>query len=83
MEGLNYTIWAQAMSSFLKGKKLWRYVTGDISEPEKVVGEDNTKYIDRLEEWDSKNHQIITWIRNTCVRSISLQFGGFKTAKSL
>ncbi|MED6176647.1 hypothetical protein PIB30_090238, partial [Stylosanthes scabra] len=35
----------------------------------------------RLEEWDSKNHQIITWFRNTSTPGIHLQFGRFETAK--
>ena len=83
MDGPNYIVWAQSMSSFLKGRKLWRYVTGNITEPVQATGEDATKFAERLEDWDSKNHQIITWIYNTCVRSISLQFGRFSTAKSL
>ena len=83
MDGTNYVIWAQAMSSFLRGRKLWRIVTGDITEPEEIEGEDKSKFADRLEDWDSKNHQIITWVRNTCASSISLQFGRFTTAKSL
>ena len=33
LEGTNYIPWAQAMSSFLKGRKLWRYVTGTIPAP--------------------------------------------------
>ncbi|GFY95099.1 CLP protease proteolytic subunit 6 [Actinidia rufa] len=31
--GSNYKPWSQAMSNFLKGRKLWRYVTGDIKAP--------------------------------------------------
>ena len=37
-------------------------------------------YEDRLEDWDSKNYQIITWLRNTYVTSISSQFGCFQLA---
>ncbi|GFZ03607.1 hypothetical protein Acr_16g0002310 [Actinidia rufa] len=33
LDGPNYISWSQAMSSFLKGRKLWRYVTGDIKTP--------------------------------------------------
>ena len=71
------------MTSFLRGRKLWRIVTGDITEPEQATGEDKIKFVERLEDWDAKNHQIITWIHNTCANSISLQFGRFTTAKSL
>jgi hypothetical protein len=28
LDGTNYTVWAQSMRSFLKGRKLWLYVTG-------------------------------------------------------
>ena len=83
MDGTNYVIWAQAMSSFLRGRKFWRIVTGDITEPTPTEEEDKAQFADRLEDWDSKNHQIITWIRNSCATSISLQFGRFTTAKSL
>ncbi|GFZ06929.1 hypothetical protein Acr_18g0010990 [Actinidia rufa] len=71
------------MSSFLKGRKLWRYVTGDIKAPTQGAAETSTEFIVRLEEWDSKNHQIITWIRNTSIPSISLQFGRFDTAHAI
>ena len=83
LDGSNYVLWAQAMSSFLKGKKLWRIITGDITQPVKDTAETTISpatptYEDRLEEWDSKNYQIITWFRNTSVTSISLQFGRFQ-----
>ncbi|CAL5387066.1 unnamed protein product [Camellia sinensis] len=83
LNGSNYVLWAQAMSSFLKGKKLWRIVTGDVAKPVKDSATTETPvhtatYEDRLEEWDSKNYQIITWFRNTSITSISLQFGRFQ-----
>ncbi|GFS35766.1 hypothetical protein Acr_00g0041870 [Actinidia rufa] len=83
LDGPNYIPWSQAMSSFLKGRKLWRYVTGDIKAPTQGAAETSTEFIVRLEEWDSKNHQIITWIRNTSIPSISLQFGRFDTAHAI
>ncbi|GFS41079.1 hypothetical protein Acr_00g0072160 [Actinidia rufa] len=42
------------MSSFLKGRKLGRYVTGDIKAPTQGAAEMPTEFIVRLEEWDSK-----------------------------
>ncbi|GFY96520.1 histone acetyltransferase of the CBP family 12 [Actinidia rufa] len=83
LDSLNYIPWSQAMFSFLKGRKLWRYVTGDIQAPTQGATETPTEFIVRLEEWDSKNHQIITWIRNTSIPSISLQFGRFDTAHAI
>ncbi|KAG5532525.1 hypothetical protein RHGRI_026971 [Rhododendron griersonianum] len=78
LDGSNYILWAQAMTSFLKGKKLWRIITGDVIKPVKAAEENQSKYEERLEDWDSKNHQVVTWIRNTSVTSISLQFGRFQ-----
>ncbi|KAH7845384.1 hypothetical protein Vadar_001385 [Vaccinium darrowii] len=74
----NYVLWAQAMSSFIKGKKLWRIITGDVVKPIKGDTETQLKYDERLDDWDSKNHLIITWCRNTSVTSINLQFGRFQ-----
>ena len=71
------------MRGFLKGRKLWRYVTGDIKCPTQFLAETDAAYADRLEEWDSKNHQIITWFRNTSTPGIHLQFGRFETAKEV
>ncbi|GKV48377.1 hypothetical protein SLEP1_g55201 [Rubroshorea leprosula] len=90
LNGSNYVLWAQSMRSFLKGQKLWRYITGDITLPQKITDEIDKKYVDRLEDWDSKNHQIITWyhhiitwFRNTSIPSIHLQFGRYETAKEV
>ncbi|GAV77125.1 UBN2_3 domain-containing protein [Cephalotus follicularis] len=33
LDGPNYLRWSSAMTSFLKGKKLWRIVTGDKPAP--------------------------------------------------
>ncbi|KAF7144159.1 hypothetical protein RHSIM_Rhsim05G0139800 [Rhododendron simsii] len=65
LDGSNYILWAQAMTSFLKGKKLWRIITGDVIKPVKAPEENQSKYEERFEVWDSKNHQVVTWIRNT------------------
>ncbi|GKV32397.1 hypothetical protein SLEP1_g41007 [Rubroshorea leprosula] len=71
------------MRSFLKGRKLWLYITGDITLPHKVTDETDKEYVDHLEDWDSKNHQIITWFRNTSIPSIHLQFGRYETTKEV
>ncbi|KAK2965341.1 hypothetical protein RJ640_013804 [Escallonia rubra] len=60
LDGSNYILWAQAMRSFIKGKKLWRYLTGDITIPVKTADEPQLKFDERLDDWVSKNHQIIT-----------------------
>jgi hypothetical protein len=81
--GSNYNQWAEAMCGFLKGRRLWRYVTGDKTCPTIAANEQPEAFADKLEEWDSKNHQIITWFRNTSTPGIHLQFGRFETAKEV
>uniref|UniRef100_A0A2N9HVC5 CCHC-type domain-containing protein n=1 Tax=Fagus sylvatica TaxID=28930 RepID=A0A2N9HVC5_FAGSY len=81
--GHNYLLWSQDMHSFLKGHRLWRYVTGEIQAPVRSKDEDDTKFADRLEDWDCKNHQIITWFRHSTVSSIHQQFGHYENAKDV
>ena len=59
LDGFNYAIWSQEMSSFLKGRKLWRIVTEDIPKPTQLKDEEDGKFWERLEDWDSRNHQIL------------------------
>uniref|UniRef100_A0A2N9J177 Uncharacterized protein n=1 Tax=Fagus sylvatica TaxID=28930 RepID=A0A2N9J177_FAGSY len=71
LNGHNYLLWSQDMRSFLKGHRLWRYVTGEIQAPVRSKDEDDTKFADRLKDWDCKNHQIITWFRHSTISSSS------------
>ncbi|XP_072064466.1 uncharacterized protein [Arachis hypogaea] len=93
LNGSNYAHWVEAMREFFKGRKFWRYVTSDIVCPVKPTMTDKSKdgpskskddvekdFAEKLEDWNSKNHQIITWFRNTSTPSIHLQFGRFETA---
>ncbi|KAJ1398993.1 hypothetical protein SESBI_30636 [Sesbania bispinosa] len=79
----NYNLWVPGMKCFLIGRKLWRIVTGDICKPTKAKNETNEKFVERLEDWDSKNHQIITWFRNTSIPSIQVQFTDYNSAKEI
>ena len=83
IDDTNYTIWAQGMRSFFIGRKLWRVVTGDITKPVRDSDESDTKFAEKLEDWDSKNHQIITWCYNTTVPDIHAQFADLETAKAV
>ncbi|KAL4028792.1 hypothetical protein IC575_012003 [Cucumis melo] len=87
LDGTNYIIWAHQMRSFLIGRKLWRIVMGDITKPVKPIvhetSAEDIQYIERLEDWDSKNHQIITWLGNTSIPAIHTQFDAFDSAKEL
>ena len=39
LDGDNYSFWAQGMCSFLKGRKLWLYVTGQRHPPKQQKDE--------------------------------------------
>jgi hypothetical protein len=72
----SYHAWSQNIIFFLKGCRLWRYVTGDIPKP--VLGSvtdsdssdgdsvaDAVVQVDdfeaRLEEWESIQCRILSW----------------------
>ena len=78
----NYLSWSQAMRSFLKGCMLWHYFTGALTVPVKGANEKDAAFLGRMIEWDSYNHMILIWIRNTSIPSISNLLGSFDDAKS-
>uniref|UniRef100_A0A2N9EQR3 Retrovirus-related Pol polyprotein from transposon TNT 1-94-like beta-barrel domain-containing protein n=1 Tax=Fagus sylvatica TaxID=28930 RepID=A0A2N9EQR3_FAGSY len=69
-------------ATFIKGRKLWFYVTGEMKKPVKGSSEDENAFRIRLIEWDSNNHQILTWLRNTSIPSISNLLGNFDDART-
>ena len=71
------------MHSYLKGRKLWLYVSGDHPIPEKMDKETDSAYAIRIKDWESANHQIITWFRNTSIPSIVDEFGNIDIAKEV
>ncbi|GAV71100.1 UBN2_3 domain-containing protein, partial [Cephalotus follicularis] len=81
LDGPNYLRWSSSMKSFLKGRKLWRIVTGDKPAPVKRQDETNDSFADRLEDWDSANHRILTWFTNTYIPSVNMHFSCFDLAK--
>ena len=83
LDGSNYITWKNQMKSFLIGRKLQCIVTDDITNPNKQDKEDDSKFIERLEEQDIKNHQIIIWLSNTSILGIHTQFDAFENAKEL
>lgn len=76
LSGDNYSLWMQSMKQFLISKKLWKIVTGDITAPIQPIQNIYSDrkiveiYIEQQEDWDSKNHQILTWLRNTSSQAI-------------
>ena len=71
------------MHSYLKGSKLWLYVFGDRPIPEEVNKETDSVYTIRIEDWESANHHIITWFRNTSIPSIVDEFGNIDIVKEV
>ena len=70
------------MRSFIKGRKLWFYITGEMKKPVKGYSEDDDVFRICLIEWDSNNHQIPTWLHNTSIPSISILLGNFDDART-
>ena len=83
----SYHAWSQNMTVFLKGRKLWRYVTGSIPKPvpipqsKAIIDADSSKitviteddYEARLEEWKSIQSMILFWFINTsCTWNLDL-----------
>ena len=79
----NFAQWSQAMRSYLKGRKLWLYVSGDRLIPEQVDKETDSAYAIQIEDWESVNHQIITWFCNTSISSIVDEFSNIDIAKEV
>ena len=69
------------MRSFLKGRKLWLYVTQEVKKPVKEASESDEAFTSHLIDWDSKHHHILTCLCNTTIPSISAVFGSFDEAK--
>jgi hypothetical protein len=82
LDGRNYFVWSQSMRSFIKGRKLWFYVTGEMKKLVKGFFEDEDAFRICSIEWDSNNHQILTWLRNTSIPSISNLLGNFDDART-
>ena len=59
------------------------YVSCNRPIPEQVDKETDFAYVIRIEDWESANHQIITWFRNTFISSIVDEFGNIDTAKEV
>ena len=90
----SYHAWSQNMTVFLKGRKLWRYMTGSIPKPalnpksKATAAEESSKiavtiddYEERLEEWESIQSNILSWFINTFIPSIHILLPHLETAE--
>ena len=82
-KGDNFVQLSQTMRSYLKGCKLWLYISDDRPIPKQVDKETDSAYAIRIEDWESVNHQIITWFRNTSISFIVDEFGNINIAKEV
>ena len=90
----SYHAWSQNMTVFLKGHKLWRYVTSSIPKPVPIpksatTAKESSKtavttddYEERLEEWESIQSKILSWFINTSIPSIRNLLPRLETAKA-
>ena len=55
LDGKNYSYWSYVMKNFLKGKKMWGYISGILTKPkdEKAEG-----YAEKLDTWDANNAKL-------------------------
>ncbi|KAL6347790.1 hypothetical protein AAG906_026319 [Vitis piasezkii] len=60
---------------------LWHYCTGAMTIPVKGASEEDAAFLNRMIEWDSHNHMILTWIR-TLPFLYFQSIGRFDDAKS-
>jgi hypothetical protein len=79
LDGKNYLYWSYVMKNFLKGKKIWGYVSGTYVIPK------NTKEGDvvMIYTWETNNAKIITWINNYVEYSIGTQLAKYETTKGV
>ena len=82
LDGKNYSYWSYVMKNFLKGRKLWGYISGVYVEPVKPETIDD-KYRELLEKWDTENSRIITWINNSVENKIGMQLAKYDTGKEV
>jgi len=75
----NYSYWSYAMRNFLKGKKMWGYVSRTYVIP-KNIEEGDVVLIDK---WEANNTKIITWINNSVEHSIGTQLAKYETTKKV
>ena len=91
----SYHAWSQNMTIFLKGRKMWRYVTSSIPKPvpnpksKATAAEDASKtavtmidYEERLEEWESIQSKTLSWFINTSIPSIHNLLPHLKTVEA-
>ena len=63
------------MRNFLKGKKMWGYVSGISVKPRNI----DKGYVAIIDAQEANNAKIITWINNCVEHFISTQLAKYET----
>jgi hypothetical protein len=79
LDGKNYLRWSYVMRNFLKGKKMWGYVSGTYVIPKNIKEGD----VVLIDTWEANNAKIITWINNFVEHSIGMQLAKYEIAKEV
>jgi hypothetical protein len=79
LDGKNYLYWSYVMKNFLKGKKMWGYVSGTYMVPKNTEARD----VALIDAWEANNVKIITWINNSIEHSIGMQLAKYETTKEV
>ena len=53
LDSSNYMLWSQNMEVFLRGRRLWGYVSGEIVAPTQKEGESSDKFAQHLSSFHS------------------------------
>lgn len=80
LNGQNYSYWSYVMRNFLKGKRMWNYVTGVLNKPTDIKDEN---YVALLDAWEANNSKILTWINNSVEHSIGIQLAKYETSQQV
>ncbi|XP_062080957.1 uncharacterized protein LOC133785757 [Humulus lupulus] len=80
LNGQNYSYWHYVMKFFLKGKRMWGYVSGTSTKP---TNDKDESFAEQLDLWDANNSKIITWINNSVQQSMGIQLAKYETAKEV
>jgi hypothetical protein len=67
------------MRNFLKGKKMWGYVSGTFVIPRNT----DEGYAALIDAYEANNSKIIIWINNYVEHSIGIQLVTYETSKEV
>jgi hypothetical protein len=79
LDGNNYSYWSYVMRNFLKGKKMWGYVSGTFVIPRNT----DEGYAALIDAYEANNSKIIIWINNYVEHSIGIQLVTYETSKEV